>query len=136
MQVLKRKLLSPINSQKLNVCIEFLFPAAGNNIIPFFTLFTWFSIYDVYPDVAHYWRPYNNFSGMLWLSYVTDNPDLCVAILSIRFPFTFQSFNFPFQPLLHIVFTVPQSMSLYCSHKIVIKSFFNRTFVSIDILIY
>ena len=24
------------------------------------------------------------FSGMLWLSYVTDNPDLCVAILSIR----------------------------------------------------
>lgn len=52
-QVLKRRLLSPINSQKLNVCIEFLFPAAG----------------------------------MLWLSYVTDNPDLCVAILSISFFF-------------------------------------------------
>ena len=32
--------------------------------------------------------PFLNFisskSGMLWLSYVTDNPDLCVAILSIR----------------------------------------------------
>merc|ERR1712110_1174931 len=52
-QVLKRRLLSPINSQKLNVCIEFVFPAAG----------------------------------MLWLSYVTDNPNLCVAILSISFFF-------------------------------------------------
>ena len=24
-------------------------------------------------------------SGMMWLSYVTDNPNLCVAILSIRY---------------------------------------------------
>ena len=31
LQVLKRRLLSTINSQKLNVCIEFVFPAAGEN---------------------------------------------------------------------------------------------------------
>ena len=33
--------------------------------------------------VRNTWR-LSYFSGMLWLSYVTDNPDLCVAILSIR----------------------------------------------------
>ena len=32
-KVLKRRLLSPINSQKLNVCIEFVFPAAGENCL-------------------------------------------------------------------------------------------------------
>ena len=62
LQILKRRLLSPINSQKLNVCIEFVFPAAGETHLAIVIFF----------------------SGMLWLSYVTDNPDLCVAILSIR----------------------------------------------------
>ena len=58
---------------------------------------------------------------MLWLSYVTDNPDLCVAILSIRFSFSFQFFQFHVQPPLQII---PRCKSLYPSHKILLSFFF------------
>ena len=83
-KVLKRRLLSPINSQKLNVCIEFVFPAAGENCLLLnikFLLATCILLTSTLSNELSIQKK----SGMMWLSYVTDNPNLCVAILSIRY---------------------------------------------------
>ena len=71
-QIFKRKLLAPINSQKMMVCLTMLIPGAGS--VANFKSAKWYFLKYLYP-------------GMVWLSFTTDQKYICVAIMSVSFMF-------------------------------------------------